>query len=349
MRIVYANFEPITMKTKQYIDNEDGVINELKLNRISLEKENENDIKFVIDESFFKFGPEQYCKCEIFITSSNQSFYPDFYPDFYITDNSITTEQIHDVFKDYKGRILGLFSAQYVKVFESAIKDLDLNTYIKISNNFTLKCVTLNKKDIDNLFPKTEYLKGDDFVYAMINDQNLSRRRLNNFLRIIDEEIREPEFLAEYLTDAIRSNNINAVKFVLSRGANINLDSDYNYPIDIAIGENNYDMVKFLLDNGAKIIEDEYVESSILIHCLNIKVNIKIIELLLENGVNPNGFDNEVLLFAKNDEMRQLLIDHGANVQLTINKNSDDENVELLKDFWENRYVPLPDVKVANN
>ena len=63
----------------------------------------------------------------------------------------------------------------------------------------------------------------------------------------------------EALRWACYNDNIEIVKFLLAKGADINVKRDH--PIYWAINNNNIELVKLLLDNGAILTNDAYEAS----------------------------------------------------------------------------------------
>mgnify|MGYP002623484910 CR=1 FL=1 len=62
--------------------------------------------------------------------------------------------------------------------------------------------------------------------------------------------------LDESLIEASRRNDLPAVKYLLSLGADIHTEDDY--PLRVAAGEGHLEMVKFLVENGATVARKGY-------------------------------------------------------------------------------------------
>lgn len=84
-------------------------------------------------------------------------------------------------------------------------------------------------------------------------------------------------------------NNIKEVENLLGNGHDINEENDEGLtPLSEAVILNNYDIAKYLIENGADIKgTDKFMPLMISAE----KENAKIMQLLLENGANPNQLD----------------------------------------------------------
>lgn len=152
------------------------------------------------------------------------------------------------------------------------------------------------------------------------------------------------------------------VKLLLEYGVNFNLISDIFYPIDQAVCTGNIGLVHFMLENGALQGRDEALKSAIernyidlvklLLSCnvaanefepysksyltfcceayrlrdrslqYEIQPGIEVAKLLLDQGADPNGIDNDspLLEAVRHDfyELVTVLLDNGAVVQPEI-------------------------------
>ena len=76
------------------------------------------------------------------------------------------------------------------------------------------------------------------------------------------------------------------------------------------------ELVKLMVQNGADVNATPHDRFTGCKSILGEAVNDRKKELaafLLENGADPNGCDNPLKLAGSNEELRQLLLDHGAN------------------------------------
>ena len=111
-----------------------------------------------------------------------------------------------------------------------------------------------------------------------------------------------PERYYDYLIlYAVRSKNINTVKILIEAGADLNVYGEYehNNPLMVAVENNDAEMVKLLLSSGIDVNEElENKRENILTWCISknrgyryssYKVDIKVIEALLEGGADYNA------------------------------------------------------------
>lgn len=93
------------------------------------------------------------------------------------------------------------------------------------------------------------------------------------------------------LTEAVNENNIDIVKFLVSKGADVNsTDSCDRSSLIIAIERNNLDMVKFLISNKANIYFKDISKKDCLMIALE-KKNKEIINLFLNKNIDINYTD----------------------------------------------------------
>lgn len=131
------------------------------------------------------------------------------------------------------------------------------------------------------------------------------------------------------LTLAIKENNINLVKLILDKGADVNLISDindYNFkysPLMIASQNGNKEMVKLLIENGADVNHINSYSMSALMTTIYDRSEItpekiEVIKILIDAGadVNLSVIENESTLDRVwgNVTASKLLIDNGADV-----------------------------------
>lgn len=160
-------------------------------------------------------------------------------------------------------------------------------------------------------------------------------------------------FLATLYIAAIRSNNLNLVRRLLSANIDINAISNVGVaPLHEAASENNMEIVKFLLDNGAVLDLCNEGKITPLRYALDFGQNLDMAKFLLNQGADKNVFDFpnietgetslHIAIQNNNLEVVQFLIEQGINVnvmsknyvlplQYAIEKNCDDI-VRLLLD-----------------
>ncbi len=131
------------------------------------------------------------------------------------------------------------------------------------------------------------------------------------------------------LTLAVKENNIELVKLILDKDANINLNSnisDYNYklsPLMIASQNNNKEIVNLLIERGANVnLINSYSMTALMATIYDrsevTSEKIEIMKILIDAGadVNLSIIENETTLDKVwgNVVASKLLIDNGAGV-----------------------------------
>lgn len=149
----------------------------------------------------------------------------------------------------------------------------------------------------------------------------------------------------EYLlAEAANSNDIEEVKRLLEIGTDINIsnNSDDVAPIISASKNGHIDLVKYLIKNGADINRSNLIGESAL-YVAGISGHKDIVNFLLNNGADPNVMTMTgpllyQLAFQNNIELTELLLDHGANINIKggeypvpISLAIHDGNIEVLK------------------
>ena len=123
-------------------------------------------------------------------------------------------------------------------------------------------------------------------------------------------------------------------KFFIENGADVNSDGGRGWtPLyysfaenNYSISENNYDLISLLVENNANITSITPDGFPALYYAIK-STDKDIVVLLLENGADPNGSieintENKYLtppplLFIANDEIKQLLLDYGVDINVT--------------------------------
>ena len=125
--------------------------------------------------------------------------------------------------------------------------------------------------------------------------------------------------------------NIDIVKYLVRRGANVNVNPDHMWtPLMYAAKHGDYDMVKYLVDNGANVNARRsrpnatYYEESVLQMALESKqehaVIHNIVKYLVDKGVNMSAGDRVppwmyAIKIGSIDTLK-FLVDNGANVKV---------------------------------
>jgi len=134
-----------------------------------------------------------------------------------------------------------------------------------------------------------------------------SNSNLNN-----KASISHSDFLTENaLHDAVRTNDLELVKFLVKKGANIDQQDRYGYtPLHLAVRYHNYDIASYLISQHAKVNTiDNYSDTPLLDSTRNDDTNIS--KLLICNGAKRDVVDS-----------------HGMS---TLNNSSKNNNIYISK------------------
>jgi quinoprotein dehydrogenase-associated probable ABC transporter substrate-binding protein len=144
-------------------------------------------------------------------------------------------------------------------------------------------------------------------------DQIVNKAKVEKWL----EEGADP---TEELGNAVNANDPDRVKFLISKGADINkLNSQGAAALHTAARQKHPEMVKLLIDLHADVNEPDRDGMTPLLHAV-MRDDVPTIELLLAHGANieqlgPEGFGPLAMAIAENKyEAAKSLMDHGANV-----------------------------------
>lgn len=144
-----------------------------------------------------------------------------------------------------------------------------------------------HKEDIFEFLIKKYNNINDNYIrYLLLStytDKNLKLIKLLIGNRSIDVEL-----LNKSLIKYVNEGEIEIVKFLIEKGADVNYRENINEhnPLQLSIKQNHYQIVKYLVKNGA-IINDENTNS---LNNLMYTRNSKIIRFLIKNGAKINGF-----------------------------------------------------------
>ena len=142
---------------------------------------------------------------------------------------------------------------------------------------------------------KNEYIN----LFNLIKNNKIKELTdiLHNLDPSIDLNLRD-EYNEYLLSYAILYNNLNLIKLFLDKGTNIDItDSDGRCILYTCIKYGYDDITKFIIEFnqnniGINILDIKDKNNKIALHYAILKKNIKILEILLEAGSNPNSFDN---------------------------------------------------------
>ncbi|EAY23182.1 ankyrin repeat protein, putative [Trichomonas vaginalis G3] len=167
------------------------------------------------------------------------------------------------------------------------------------------------------------------------------------------------EFLCEYLLSnganinsvqedgcsalhiAVKSNLTNIAKLLISKGIDVNIKSEhFGTALNFAIYLNNTGMVELLISNGAKIDIKSDFFNLISIHVGFMTNNYQVVHFIEKSSKQITGKRNQIGLTAlfhtsllNNKEMTQLLISHGANINITNKYGNNAISYALLRDY----------------
>jgi len=186
----------------------------------------------------------------------------------------------------------------------------------------------------------------------------------------------------QLLLNAVKSKNIDLVKELLDKGANIEVKNEKGQtPLFIATRysgtESSNEIVKLLLDRGANIEAKTYNENTPLaMSVINTRSesNIETVKLLLKYGADINSKNNKTeltpLMLAVSEsnadsdlETVKILLDYGADINaksidgwtplLLAVKYSDSysnlETVKLLLERGADPFIKIGDYKISDN
>ncbi|EAX93937.1 tankyrase, putative [Trichomonas vaginalis G3] len=130
---------------------------------------------------------------------------------------------------------------------------------------------------------------------------------------------------------ACNTNDIHMVEFLISKGANVNVPTNSEFPIHIAASNGNLEIIKALLDSGANPNEENNGKFTPL-HLTAISGATNVAEYLLEKGASidaENDWNQTPLQLAvesSKPEVAKLLINKGANVKVKVNGEGKDSS-----------------------
>lgn len=156
------------------------------------------------------------------------------------------------------------------------------------------------------------------------------------------------------LLTAIQFNHLKIVKILIKNGANIEKKELYGGSTALhhaCYNALNYDLVKYLLSKGANVNSTNNEGHTPLLICIHnsYNINTKLVELLLKNGADPNKISKSKHLsplletirrssqhFLDSVETVQLLIDYGCeldstSLSLSIERNQDSITEKLIR------------------
>ena len=199
----------------------------------------------------------------------------------------------------------------------------------------TISSVTAPHGDLYNLrIGVKNHTRYNPAVEALIEKAVLYQERaLRGSGQDFDQDFERNNIINFCLHYAIIFKNLEAVKKMLSLGANPEVYSDQSFSFGpafhVACAHGTPEIIQVLLDAGAKInsTENEYLNWTPLAYACNYRMSENV-SFLLENGANVNARDEDgntpFLHACKNAASREILsmlADYGADEDATNNKH----------------------------
>ena len=118
------------------------------------------------------------------------------------------------------------------------------------------------------------------------------------------------------LIEAIKNNDFERVKFLISNGAHVNIKNRYgNTPLNTASGFGYFEIVKYLIDKGADIDNENRDGDTALVYASE-NGHFDVVKYLLEKGSDVIKHSNSLWYASKNCYIKivKLLIDSGVDI-----------------------------------
>lgn len=232
----------------------------------------------------------------------------------------------------YRGENNFKMGKEHLEFIVKAIADLRAN--IIFAANFMIYDQHTNKIDFkatleslrESPSEKIIQLFSYDFLYEDPYFYEFGKKLLYEARELPDERDRNQDALI--LNKAFVKRQLDIVKMLLDKGVSpVSNDADYT-PLHLACDKEDIDMAEEFISAGAEInyaskgsFHDGASKSTAL-HVVTYRKNIKLIELLLKHGANPdlaNENGNAPLLNIARDgdsylDMIELLLNYGANI-----------------------------------
>ncbi len=209
------------------------------------------------------------------------------------------------------------------------------------------------ESDLDSIYFDEKLFKrtlNDDTIktkeqFLQKYKENISENRRKIFLeskgKYSEDELKQ---FNEHILDTINNYSLNnndkieRIKDFLFVGANIHYKDDMPLILAVENSRDNPELVEFLVDNGANV----NAKKGLPLLIASRGDSIKIAQLLLKNGARTDLNNSEELMNAASDELRQLLIDYGADINQAIENFKREGNIgwaNSLKQFRDERMI----------
>ena len=174
---------------------------------------------------------------------------------------------------------------------------------------------------------------------------NLYKRWLYNQYNQMQQNLNDN---STNIRKAIRNNDKDKVKELLNSGVNIDERSNKNQRTALmwAVRNKNIRMTKFLIKRGADVnLFDNLLNTPLHFAGQGFDENLTIVKMLVENGANINFINVNGLppiTFYRDPQIFQYLIDNNANINLKNNNKS------LLYHLCRTDYIELVKIMLIN-
>ena len=143
------------------------------------------------------------------------------------------------------GKIGKLVSQQLLKE-ETLVYNGNIESLSNLPDHVIIS--VLKNTDIESLY---NLCRSDKKINKLCKQNRETKKRINDYLEIVNLGKLTKKKKNELLTEYAKKGNLDIVKFLLDKGANIHYFNDD--ALRYAVWENRLETVKFLLDNGADI------------------------------------------------------------------------------------------------
>ena len=208
---------------------------------------------------------------------------------------------------------------------------------VKYLDPITQLMIYYRQGDMDN-FNNPKYQNIERFLSLfLLRDEELVKylpkgNIYQQFMRLYNGETLNVNELSELLwslvgnRDTSHLGNVRIVKYLVSQGANVNHDDNYDglTPLIYASRDGHLDIVKYLVSHGANVNPDDNIGFTPL-SVASSNENWDIVKYLVEHGANVNYHANNYptpLIYASEKghlEIVKYLVEHGADVNYGIN------------------------------
>lgn len=162
--------------------------------------------------------------------------------------------------------------------------------------------------------------------YAIMNDNwDLTKYLIDTQPERVNESDNPDGYFPLY--DAVLKNNLEIIKLLLAKGADINKRTKSGYSsLELAVRHENIEIAEFLIKNGIDVntVEEDFGHSPLYKAAIT-NNDLHMVKLLVENGANINQKDKygESILYEatayENIEIVKFLVDNGVDVNIQNN------------------------------